>query len=274
MKICFLTRFSFFGKSGWKSKSSTDPDLLFAPERLDPRFEMFEKITLRSLADQTDPDFDHMVLSSSFMPEHYRKQLKDLCGDYLGDRAKVLFRRYKYVSQVVHNFTLETYGDEDVVMQSVLDDDDAVSVDFVEAMRFEAETVQNTPYHSDPVTFLTFPRGFTLGLQDGEAPWLAHRHVPFTNLGLCILKPPSHNKNLFNISHLKVGKRYGSRMAGSHRPFYLRTVHDHNDSRARHSNAMLDQAQVSEQFRYFPLLESLFASEAESGDAQLAQGVA
>jgi len=236
-----------------------DPAQLFAPERLEPRFEMFEKITLRSLADQSDKNFDHMVLSSTFMPAPYRKRLSEMCADHLGDRAKVIFRRYKFVDKVVHNFTTETYGDAGHVMQSVLDDDDAVSVDFVEAMRFEAETVLKTPYHSDPITFVTFPRGFTLGLRDGEEPWVAKRNVPFTNLGLCILKPPAHHKNLFNISHLKVGKRFGARMAGANRPFYIRTIHDHNDSRARHGEIMLSRDEILQQTRYFPLLANFFA---------------
>lgn len=258
MKICFQTRFSFFGKSGWKSAASMNPEELFAPERLDKRFELFEKITLRSLVDQTDRDFDHMVLSSALMPMPFRLRLRDMCRDHLGDRAKVLFRRPKFVEKIVHNFTLETYGGEDHVMQAVLDDDDAVSVDFVEAMRFEGETALNTPYHNDPVTFVTFPRGFSLGLRDDEEPWMAQRHVPFTNLGLCIVKPPSHQKNLFNVSHLKVGKRFGSRMAGAHRPFYLRTVHDHNDSRANVSDMFLDREEIEMQFGYFPLLKAFF----------------
>lgn len=259
MKICFQTRFSYFGRSGWKSAASMDPEQLFAPERLETRFEMFEKITLRSLTDQTDGDFDHMVLSSALMPKPYRARLRDMCHDHLGDRAKVMFRKPKFVEKVVHNFTLETYGNDSHVMQAVLDDDDAVSVDFVEAMRFEGETALKTPYHDDPITFITFPRGFTLGLRDGEEPWMVERHVPFTNLGLCIVKPPGHHKNLFNISHLKVGKRFGSRMAGAHRPFYIRTVHDHNDSRANVGENMLSREQIEQQFGYFPLLEAFFA---------------
>ncbi|MDU8928755.1 glycosyltransferase [Alisedimentitalea sp. MJ-SS2] len=272
MKVILVTRFSFFGKSGWKSSASRDPGELFAPERLDPRFEMFEKITLQSLADQTHGDFEHLVISSTFMPEQYQARLTEMCNDYLPTQARVIFRPQKYVGKVLDYYTRENYADQDWIAQSVLDDDDAVSVDFVEACRFEAETVLGTPYANDPISFISFPRGFTLGLRDGdEEPWLSQRYVPWTNLGLTIVKPPAHKKNLFNLSHLKAGIRFGSRLAGANRPFYLRTVHDHNDSRARHGDRMLDAAEIEQQFKYFPLLRSYFGGRAGKGLATAAE---
>ena len=225
------------------------------------------KITLQSPADQTHGAFEHLVISSTFMPDHYQKQLTEMCNDYLPTQARVIFRPQKYVGKVLDYYTRENYADQDWVAQTVLDDDDAVSTDFVEACRFEAETILGTPYANDPVSFISFPRGFTLGLRDDEEAWMSQRYVPWTNLGLTIVKPPEHKKNLFNISHLQAGVRFGSRLAGANRPFYLRTVHDHNDSRARHGDRMLERSEVEEQFTYFPLLRNFFADEGASRKA-------
>ena len=68
-KILICTRFSFFGRSGWKSEFSADPEMLFEQGRLEQRFWLFENITLPSLVSQTDKDFHYFVLSSCLMPD-------------------------------------------------------------------------------------------------------------------------------------------------------------------------------------------------------------
>ncbi|WP_177172598.1 glycosyltransferase [Paracoccus alkenifer] len=39
--VVIVTRFSFFGKSGWKSDASRDRELLFQPQRLEQRLRLF-----------------------------------------------------------------------------------------------------------------------------------------------------------------------------------------------------------------------------------------
>ncbi len=91
MLSLFLMRYSFFGRSDWRSDASRAADLLFDSERLEKRARLLEQIALRSLSDQTDGDFDLIVLSSEGMPAAFRKQLSALCKDTLGDRVRVLF---------------------------------------------------------------------------------------------------------------------------------------------------------------------------------------
>ncbi len=258
MKTAFVTRFSYFGRSGWKSDFSADPDQLFAPDRLEQRLAMFEQITLQSLVDQTDPEFDHIAISSSLMPQVYQDRLTQLMHDMLGDRAKVVFREPNRMGRVLHQTTVEHYGDEPWITQVVLDDDDAVSNDFVSICKYEANQVTDVPYCDDTFHYLSFPHGATLNLRNQGKPWMSARYEPWTNLGLSIVKQPHELKNIFNISHRFVGARFPSRLIGAQRPFYIRTIHDCNDSKARHKTG-----DALETLRgYFPLLKSFFDADA------------
>lgn len=255
MKIVFETRFSFFGQSGWRSDASKDPGKLFDHDRLETRLDMFARYTLASLQCQSDGDFDHVILSSEDLPAPFKKRLSKLCSDALGDRAQVVFKPFMSAGHAFRQHIWQNYKGKNHVAQVVLDDDDAVSFDFVAALRYQANCIIGNPLNTDPATFISFPRGLSMGLEDGLPAWFSRRNVPFTNLGLAVLGPPSVRKNPYMTSHRKIGQRQASLVVGAKRPFYLRAVHDHNDSRAMASDERLDQAQIGQIYGFFPFLE-------------------
>ena len=258
MKVFYETRFSYFGRSGWKSHASTNPEELFAPDRLDFRFRLFEQIALRSLSDQQDEDFTLLVLTSKLMPKPYRRQLRELCGDVLGERAQILVKPPKMAARIFHWGVRKLSGGEDWVAHVVLDDDDAVSHDFTHACKFEARQIIDNPHAKDPCAFLSFSRGLTLGIEDGRPNWVTWRNVPYTNLGLAFIAPPDHKKNPFNVPHLKVGKLFPTRVINTSRPYYIRAVHDMNDSRANVRDERFSAGEIAESFQHFPLLRQWF----------------
>lgn len=81
--LLFITRFSFFGKSGWKSNTSEDKELLFKEDRLEQRMYLFENVTLPSLIAQTDSEFHHLVLSSSELPDLAKIKLRKYVSTHL-----------------------------------------------------------------------------------------------------------------------------------------------------------------------------------------------
>lgn len=258
MKVVFETRFSFFGQSGWKSDHAADPALLFAPDRLEQRLTYFEQVTLASLKGQTDPDFTHLVLSSTLMPEDWQTRLRELCFDTLGkDRCRILFRPEGSAGHIIKDTVAKAYGDERVA-QVVLDDDDAVSTDFVAAVKYYGNFAMRDPMNPRPYTFLSFPRGYTLGIENGKIDWLSPRYVPYTNLGLALVAPGTTKRNPFLTSHKRIGLRHPSYMVTHMRPYYLRAVHGLNDSRAHKSDDLLDRDAIAGVFAYFPWLAGHF----------------
>lgn len=267
MKVVFETRFSFFGQSGWKSEHAADPALLFDEDRLTQRTKYFEEVTLASLKGQTDRDFVHMVLSSTLMPETWQKRLRELCFDVLGkERCRILYRPPGSAGQILRNTVGRLWGDQQVA-QVVLDDDDAVSTDFVAAVRLYGGFAMKDPVNPKPYAFLSFPRGYTLGIEEGKLAWLSPRYVPYTNLGLALIAPGNTHRNPFMTSHKKIGERHPSLMVTHMRPFYLRAVHGLNDSRAHKSDDYLGEEEIGGVIPYFPWLAEHFPKAAAAAAA-------
>ncbi len=262
MKIIYKTRFSYFGQSGWRSPAAADPQKLFEPARLDARLTMFRRYTLASLASQTDGDFHHVILSSSLMPERYKMLLRGVVRQALGARASVIFRPQGSAGRMFRRFVLNTYGDADQIVQVVLDDDDALSADFNKVLRYQARCVIEDEDNEDEATFLSFPRGYSLGLDQHSMPqWLAPRNVPYTNLGLAQISAPNYRKNPFMTAHRRIGERQAARVIAANRPFYLRAVHGHNDSRAIASDQRMAPHEVADLLVRFPFMAGLVGRE-------------
>jgi hypothetical protein len=256
--VLFQTRFSFFGRSGWRSKASKTPEMLFDPDRLDPRLEMFEKITPASLKCQDDPDFHLVVLSSTLMPEVYQKKLTEMCNDNLGpERSNVIFRPKAHAPAMFKDYVHSAYEEEQILAQVVLDDDDAVCCDFVSVVKAETEAALRPCYDEDVDTvFISFARGISLILGDGE-PEIAPRNSIFNNQGLIMAAPAGTRRNPYNTSHRMIHQRRPSRSIATKPPFYLRTLHDSNDSRGLVDDVRLTQDEIKEMARYFPFLPNL-----------------
>lgn len=86
-------RFSFCGKGDWRAShaAKTVPEInklrdntaaeLYAPERMELRFFLFENFLLPSLKSQIDKNFICLILTSDIMPEAYKNRLRNLCAD-------------------------------------------------------------------------------------------------------------------------------------------------------------------------------------------------
>lgn len=254
MKLIFEVRFSYLGKSGWQSDTSKDAGLLYAEDRMAYRFDLFRKITLPSIADQTDEDFDVAILISDIMPDAQKQELRRLCYETIGEaRTKIIDAPAGFkAGRLFRNYIQANYADEPMLCQVVLDDDDALCVDFVEICKLEAEKLAQCDYDSDDGRFLSFARGLSLRVEDGVLQDLSPKHSPYVNLGLALVAPPMSEKNPFLTKHLAIGQNHPGHVVNTLRPFYLRTVHDFNDSRTPHKTEWLSPEQIREIVHYFP----------------------
>ena len=258
LQVVFQTRYSFFGSSGWRSAASKDEAELFDPARLSRRFELFRKMNLASLRDQTDGDFRLVVLTSTRMPEDHLKLLTEACHDTLGaGKCHILPRAPGGAGQWLRQYMTRSLNDTSHAAQVVLDDDDAVSADFVESVRREAEHAVRGLGAGRDCVYLSYATGMTaLHHPDGGID-LMDRVIPFTNLGLTLVAPTTTRKNPFMLAHKKVARRHDVRVFYDQRPWYLRSVHDTNDSRGLHENNPLPAARVQAALARFPLLRDL-----------------
>jgi hypothetical protein len=225
-KILISTRFSFFGQSGWKSDFSIDPDMLFDANRLGQRFWLFENITLPSLASQSDKGFHYFILSSNLMPDWAKARLTELCQKHLGQASYTI--RFARVARArkFQRFAILNYVEENPVAQVVLDDDDALSSDFVSILKSHLSKMDTFTLDSSP-HFISFPAGYALGLRVEDIRLWQHNYK-FINLGLTMIGT-ANQKNIFGISHKNAPKRFGYQ-CDYDKPMYIRTLSNVNDS--------------------------------------------
>lgn len=126
--IVFVTRFSFFGKSSWKSEASRNREILFQPDRLKLRLKLLSAITLPSLAAQTSRDFHHFILTSRDLPEWAAVRLRAECARFHGDpsRYSIIAERPMPAPAALRQFLDARYGGH-TVAQVALDDDDGLA---------------------------------------------------------------------------------------------------------------------------------------------------
>lgn len=259
MQIIFQTRFSFIGNSGWQSEASSKPSILFEPKRLEKRFEYFEKITLQSLKDQSERDFSMVILSAHRLPDAYKTRLSDLCNDMLGEeRCKIIFNGWGVAGRVFRRHVHNHFSNkpDTPIAQVVLDDDDAVSNDFVEVCRVESCNAASRPLPAENPWYISFPRGYSM-LLDDEKPRLKLQLTPYVNLGLTQVSPAGSGRNPYLISHKRIGLRRPTRLIDDQKPYYLRAVHSYNDSKVNKDFEHEDVGVQSVVDR-FPLLNNLY----------------
>jgi len=214
-----------------------DSDRLLNPQRLEQRESLFERIALRSLADQTDPEFKLILLSSAAMPQPYKTRLTQLCADMLGERAHIIFEEPRRAAEAINEYRHRTFGAKGGhVIQSILDDDDGVATNFVTRIKAEARGALETFTQHQNYTFISHAKGVNLNLKKSGRAEITHRNMPCTTQGLTLVAPARSNRSPFNVAHKKILNRRPLRLMAGGPVMYVRTVHNLNDSRAMIGN--------------------------------------
>lgn len=223
MKTFGHCRFSYFGHSDTgRAIANLDAAraLLWNDQRMAVRFHLFETITLPSIVHQTDPDFTFVVISSEQMPAVHRDRLAALVAGHANIR--LLWTAKTDISKASRPILLEASNDgRDRALHFRLDDDDAVSVDFVQRLKQAA-----TPL--DPTAVISFPYGVMGYLDDGVA-----RHREFRKhaiaIGYGIVKAPDDFRSPFLIQHRKYAEQHPG-VTDSSFPAYHYTRHSTNNT--------------------------------------------
>lgn len=153
------------------------------------RFEIFEKYTFPSFLNQTDQNFEWIVMFHKKTPDSFKnkidelsRKMKQFTAWYLDDDESINFGNY------IKNYLQMTYPNSDVITTRV-DNDDYVHQSFIESIKkdFFSEN------HTD-ITILTYPNGLQYDCRTKEI--LSYNYVnnhflsmyaPSSNCGTHIL---------------------------------------------------------------------------------------
>jgi hypothetical protein len=199
-------RFSFYGLTDTRSRPDEDGAALarlYDETRMARRFFLFENLTLPSLLAQTDNDFRTVIMSSDVMPDRYKDRLNVLAARLPGavveyshhERGDLAFRKYMIESS--------GYKGRYNSVHFRLDDDDAVSVNFIARLREVSQILS-------PSTHITFPTGiFVFPASQTEAVGVSLLQQRFlTAIGLATVNGGNFQKNPFQMMHGNVWTRW------------------------------------------------------------------
>ena len=137
MQAIGLCRFSYPAIGGFQVEHDSIEEriaYLYGEHRLNERFQLFETVALPGLKEQTDPNFSLIIVIGDQFPARHEKRLEDLIADF--PQALIHREPPRNQREVMKEILNEARLDPtDPCLQFRFDDDDAVSVDFVEKLR-------------------------------------------------------------------------------------------------------------------------------------------
>lgn len=232
MQVIGLCRFSYPALGGFQVKHETIEDrirYLYAEDRLEERFRLFETIALPSLRHQTDPNFDLIIVVGDTFPEKHLERLIDLTQDLPQVHIMPLAPgNHREVMKKTLN--LARRDPDAPCLQFRFDDDDAVSVDFVKRLRTTAQQCSGLLKQNRSVA-IDFSRGYIAEVgPDGIA--LSEQISPYVTPALGMYVKGGSGLTIMNFSHVKI-HRFMPAVCISDEPMWLRTYNAYNDSRQK-----------------------------------------
>ena len=131
------------------------------PVRMAVRFHLMETILLPAIRAQTDPDFVLQITTSQLMPDIFQERLDRITADL--PQVRILRSARTDLSKALRPAMAEASGGgAEPAVHFRVDDDDAVSADYIARLRRASARVE-------PGGMVTFPRGVMGFLHDGIA---------------------------------------------------------------------------------------------------------
>lgn len=230
LRMIGLVRFSVLSPSYYSERFASLEETaahLFAPERMELRFRLFEQLCLRSLARQGDKRFRLVVLTAEALPRPYMERLQDLITPLPNAELRA-------VPPAEHHRQLKDAYDAVPVRRAThrvlfrLDDDDAVDRHFVKRTKALARGL--IPVQGAETPFIiAHNRGFYLERQgEGTALIDTCERAPLS-AGAALVAPAGHPDTPYAVNHRRFAQHYNT-FSDISVPAFLRTIHGDNKS--------------------------------------------
>ncbi|MFD1343552.1 putative rhamnosyl transferase [Litorisediminicola beolgyonensis] len=232
MQVIGLCRFSYPAEGGFQVEHSSLEErkaYLYAPERMEERLRVFELMCLPAFEAQTDPDFTLVVLIGDSLPPRYLSRLMELTARM--PQVQIAARPpgpHRAVCQSVLN---EARRDPSApCLQFRHDDDDAVSVEFVEQLRAAASDCASLVEKHRLVGF-DWNRGWLARLDAGGIRAEEVQH-PYWGVAQAMAVAGGVKHSIMNFGHERIN-RFMPTVTFQDPPMFLRGHNGFNDSRQK-----------------------------------------
>lgn len=205
------------------------------------RFATFEALTLPSIRAQTDPDFTFLIVVGEDLPEPYANRLFALASDI----PQITLQAHPpgpHRQTMRNAINAVRHKSADPCLQFRLDDDDAVSVRFVERLREMADKARPL-LEGNRSLALDFNQGYIIqpGQNNIQA---AQVQINYWSPALAIMFPPTVKQSVMNFSHHRVSKVMPT-VTSTGEDMFLRGFTAYNDSRQNEGAKAFELTPVS-----------------------------
>lgn len=230
VQVLGLCRFSMLVNSAFQTTGNdlqANREILYDPQRLALRMRWFENLCLPPLLWQTDPDFTLILATGQDLPQPWLGRLREIA-------AAVPQIRLEEVAPDGHGAIckrlLEKHSDPaaDVVAQFRLDDDDAVTLDYVQNVRDDHRLIAPLLRKTAPVA-IDYTRGLVLQAQADGGFAMRCEQMRLWGLGLAMYFPADRPGSIMNYRHDWIW-RMMTTVSRPDRVMWIRGLHGLNDS--------------------------------------------
>lgn len=244
MHIIGVCRFSYLGFGGFQVEHDSLADraaYLYAPDRMALRFKLFDSICLPTLRAQTDPDFSFLIVIGEDMPRALVDRLRAAVQDVpqIAIEAHAPGQHRQVINRAIE---MHRPHDGQPSVQFRLDDDDGVSIHFVERLRRAAQQARSL-LETHRTVAIDFNKGFVIAPQeDGLA--VAPVQEPYWSPGLALMKRASAKPTILSFGHRQIWKRMAT-LTLPDDDMIVRGLHANNDSRQKDGIRQFDLRPVT-----------------------------
>lgn len=229
MQVIGLCRFSYPAHGGFQVEHDTIEErrqYLYNPARLEERFRLFETTALPCFKEQTDEDFQFLIVIGDCLPKPAFDRLHDLTAGM--KQVRIIARepaRHRKVMKEVLNAARDNPNAP--CLQFRHDDDDAVSVDFVERLRIAAVEGEALMANNKTVA-IDYNQGF-LARFGPDGIRAAQVFRPLLGVGFAMHVRGGCEQTIMNFSHHRIGN-FMPVISYPDAPMWVRTLNQFNDS--------------------------------------------
>lgn len=232
MQVIGLCRFSYPALGGFQVEHDTIEDriaFLYQEHRLEERFKLFEAIALPCLREQSDQNFELIVVIGDSLPKHHRERLQDITATLPQVRIEAHPpKRHRLLMKDIINRARKDM--KAPCLQFRHDDDDAISVDFIERLRAAVDDVPGLLRDNATVAF-DWNRGYIAEMSAaGIAATDTVRNLYVAALGMYVRGGVS--QTIMNFRH-GIMNQHMPTVSFTDTPMWLRTHNGYNDSRQK-----------------------------------------
>jgi len=213
---------------------------IFDPARLSRRLRLFREVALPSLAAQTLPMREGvrelaLLVSTELPPPHLAELQQTFAG----------LSWVRIVPVPADSQDFPWIWNDRLHANVTMDDDDAVSRDFLE--RLSGFVRDDLADH-----VITFPAGYNAMIEWNGPPGFERAYVPLVAIGLAVIaRPGGRFRLVFDLGNHMFADRMAPVIFGDLKPAFIRTVHDSGDRYPRDVFVPDDQIQVADVRRDF-----------------------